>query len=487
MSSAPLPLHPAPIRFGTDGWRGVLGVDITVERLLRVAAAAAQELAHRAPADLDSRTVVIGYDRRFLAPELAEAITAAVRGSELEPLLTETPVPTPACSWAVVERRALGALVITASHNPSEWLGLKIKGPFGGSVEGDFTAAVERRLAAAGITPPIQGTINRFDGRQDHLEGLRQKLDLTALADGLRSMNLKVIVDPMHGSAAGCVSELLNSSADGLVEEIRSERDPLFGGHPPEPLAPYLTQLITAVQASHAAGTPAVGLVFDGDGDRIAAVDETGRFCSTQLLMPLLIDHLARARQLPGTVVKTVSGSDLMRLVAEGLGREVLELPVGFKYIAAEMLSGEVLIGGEESGGVGFGMHLPERDALFAAMLVLEALVEGGKPLGARLGDLQQRHGGASHYDRLDLRLADMEARRRLETLLADTPPEEVAGSPVQSVISTDGIKLRLGPSHWLMLRFSGTEPLLRLYCEAPDAARVNAVLSWARRFAEAA
>ena len=487
MSSAPLPLHPAPIRFGTDGWRGVLGVDITVERLLRVAAAAAQELAHRAPADLDSRTVVIGYDRRFLAPELAEAITAAVRGSELEPLLTETPVPTPACSWAVVERRALGALVITASHNPSEWLGLKIKGPFGGSVEGDFTAAVERRLAAAGITPPIQGTINRFDGRQDHLEGLRRKLDLTALTDGLRSMNLKVIVDPMHGSAAGCVSELLNGSADGLVEEIRSERDPLFGGHPPEPLAPYLTQLITAVQASHAAGTPAVGLVFDGDGDRIAAVDETGRFCSTQLLMPLLIDHLARARQLPGTVVKTVSGSDLMRLVAEDLGRDVLELPVGFKYIAAEMLAGEVLIGGEESGGVGFGMHLPERDALFAAMLVLEALVEGGKPLGARLDDLQQRHGGASHYDRLDLRLADMEARRRLETLLADAPPVEVAGSPVQSVISTDGIKLRLGPSHWLMLRFSGTEPLLRLYCEAPDAARVNAVLSWARRFAEAA
>ena len=487
MSSAPLPLHPAPIRFGTDGWRGVLGVDITVERLLRVAAAAAQELAHRAPADLDSRTVVIGYDRRFLAPELAEAITAAVRGSELEPLLTETPVPTPACSWAVVERRALGALVITASHNPSEWLGLKIKGPFGGSVEGDFTAAVERRLAAAGITPPIQGATNRFDGRQDHLEGLRRKLDLTALTDGLRSMNLKVIVDPMHGSAAGCVSELLNGSADGLVEEIRSERDPLFGGHPPEPLAPYLTQLITAVQASHAAGTPAVGLVFDGDGDRIAAVDETGRFCSTQLLMPLLIDHLARARQLPGTVVKTVSGSDLMRLVAEGLGREVLELPVGFKYIAAEMLAGEVLIGGEESGGVGFGMHLPERDALFAAMLVLEALVEGGKPLGARLDDLQQRHGGASHYDRLDLRLADMEARRRLETLLADAPPVEVAGSPVQSVISTDGIKLRLGPSHWLMLRFSGTEPLLRLYCEAPDAARVNAVLSWARRFAEAA
>ena len=487
MATAPLPLGPSPIKFGTDGWRGILGVDITVERLLPVAAAAAQELAHRAPADLDSRTVVIGYDRRFLAPELAEAIAAAVRGCELEPLLTSTPVPTPACSWAVVERRALGALVITASHNPPEWLGLKIKGPFGGSVEADFTAAVETRLAAGGITAPIPGSVARFDGRSEHLDGLRRKLELPALVQGLKAMNLKVIVDPMHGSAAGCVSDLLGDDAAGTVEEIRSDRNPLFGGNPPEPLAPYLSDLIAAVQASTAAGTPAVGLVFDGDGDRIAAVDENGRFCSTQLLMPLLIDHLARARQLPGTVVKTVSGSDLMRLVAEGQGREVLELAVGFKYIATEMLNGEVLIGGEESGGVGFGMHLPERDALFAAMLVLEALVEGGQPLGSRLNALQQQHGGASHYDRLDLRLADMEARRRLEALLASATPQEVAGAAVIEVINTDGIKLRMGASHWLMLRFSGTEPLLRLYCEAPDADRVAEVLAWAKTFAEAA
>ena len=487
MASSPLRLSPAPIKFGTDGWRGVLGVDITVERLLPVAAAAAQELAHRAPEGLSSRTVVIGFDRRFLAPELAEAIASAVRGCNLEPLLTSTPVPTPACSWAVVERKALGALVITASHNPPEWLGLKIKGPFGGSVEGDFTAAVERRLEAGGITAPIAATTKCFDGRGEHLEGLRRKLDLSALVTGLKAMNLRVIVDPMHGSAAGCVSDLLGPEASELVEEIRTNRDPLFGGHPPEPLAPYLSDLITAVQQSTATGTPAVGLVFDGDGDRIAAVDENGRFCSTQLLMPLLIDHLARARQLPGTVVKTVSGSDLMRLVAEAQGRDVLELAVGFKYIASEMLAGDVLIGGEESGGVGFGMHLPERDALFAAMLVLEALVEGGQPLGSRLDALQRQHGGASHYDRLDLRLQDMEARRRLETLLASSTPQEVAGVAVSGVDTTDGIKLRMGASHWLMLRFSGTEPLLRLYCEAPDPDRVGAVLAWAKRYAEAA
>jgi phosphomannomutase len=487
MASAPLPLEASPIVFGTDGWRGVLGVDITVERLLPVAAAAARELASSAPQDLSSREVVIGYDRRFLAPELAEAICSVVRGAGLQPLLSDSPTPTPASSWAVVERQALGALVITASHNPPEWLGLKIKGPFGGSVEGDFTQRVERRLAAGGLTLPETGEPQRFDAFGAYVAGLRAKVDTEALARGLARLGLRVIVDPMHGSAAGALSALLGADAvaSGVIREIRAERDPLFGGHPPEPLAPYLQELITAVRDSTAAGHPAMGIVFDGDGDRIAAVDEHGRFCSTQLLMPLFIDHLARARALPGAVVKTVSGSDLMALVAEGLGRQVIEMPVGFKYIAAEMLAGEVLVGGEESGGVGFGMHLPERDAPFAALLLIEALVEGGVPLGQRIDALQERCGGAAAYDRLDLRLADMAARSRLEQRLAEAPPQEVAGMPVQEVITTDGVKLRLGPNHWLMLRFSGTEPLLRLYCEAPTAERVAEVLGWARQLAE--
>jgi phosphomannomutase len=364
---------------------------------------------------------------------------------------------------------------------------LKIKGPFGGSVEGDFTQRVERRLAAGGITVPIAGPTERFDALGAYVAGLRAKVDTASLAAGLERLGLRVIVDPMHGSAAGVLPALLGEGAvaGGVIREIRAERDPLFGGHPPEPLAPYLEELISAVRRSTAEGKPAMGIVFDGDGDRIAAVDEIGRFCSTQLLMPLFIDHLARARALPGSVVKTVSGSDLMALVAEDLGRPVLEKPVGFKYIAAEMLAGEVLVGGEESGGVGFGMHLPERDAPFAALLLIEALVEGGVPLGARIDALQQRCGGAAAYDRLDLRLADMAARARLEARLAEAPPAQVAGLPVQEVIRTDGVKLRLGPSHWLMLRFSGTEPLLRLYCEAPSSERVAAVLAWARELAE--
>ena len=188
-----------------------------------------------------------------------------------------------------MERQALGALVITASHNPPEWLGLKIKGPFGGSVEGDFTAAVEQRLAAGALNVPVAGELERFDARSEHLEGLRRKLDLDAIRAGLKAMGLRVIVDPMHGSAAGCVQDLLGTDVDGLVSEIRGNRDPLFGGCPPEPLAPYLKELIAAIRACSQQGQPAVGLVFDGDGDRIAAVDEQGRFCSTQQLMPLLI------------------------------------------------------------------------------------------------------------------------------------------------------------------------------------------------------
>jgi len=346
---------------------------------------------------------------------------------------------------------------------------------------------VETRLEAGGITVPIPGDPQRFDALGTYVAGLQTKVNTAALAAGLERLGLTVIVDPMHGSAAGVLPALLGDGArsSGVIREIRANRDPLFGGNPPEPLAPYLQELITAVTASTAAGRPAMGIVFDGDGDRIAAVDERGRFCSTQLLMPLFIDHLARARQLPGCVIKTVSGSDLMQLVAEGLERQVLEKPVGFKYIAAEMLSGEVLVGGEESGGVGFGMHLPERDAPFAALLLIEALVEGGVPLGERIDALQQRCGGAAAYDRLDLRLPDMAARERLEAKLAAAPPSEVAGSPVLEVITTDGVKLRLGPSHWLMLRFSGTEPLLRLYCEAPSEARVAEVLGWARQLAE--
>ncbi len=479
MKKKKLNLTKEKISFGTDGWRGILGVDFTLERLLKVAAAAAQELAY--VKEKKNNKIIIGFDCRFLAEEMAEAVASAVRGVGLVPLLASSALPTPSCSWGIVEESALGALVITASHNPCEWLGLKIKGPFGGSVDSSFTDAVQKRLDAGGLSIPIEDVTERVDFRKQHLIGIREKFDIPLISNGLRKLGLKIFVDPMHGSAAGCMSELFGSNSNELIYEIRTKRDPCFGGNPPEPMKAYLSQLIEEVQDSCKAGQLSMGLVFDGDGDRIAAIDEKGRFCNTQLLMPVLIDHLARVRDMAGCVVKTVSGSDLMRLVAEDLGREVLEKPVGFKYIAEEMLSNEVLIGGEESGGVGFGHHLPERDALFTALLLLESIVADSKCLGERIDSLHGRF-GKSYFERIDLTLKDMKMRRELENFLKQKTPSSIGHKSVLEVISTDGIKLILDKSHWLMFRFSGTEPLLRIYCEAPSSAEVSSTLYYAKQ-----
>ncbi len=470
------------ISFGTDGWRGILGVDFTLERLLKVAAASAQELAYQK--EKKNNKIIIGYDRRFLAEEMAEAVASAVRGVDLVPLLASSSLPTPSCSWGIVEENALGAMVITASHNPCEWLGLKIKGPFGGSVDSYFTDSVQKRLDAGGISIPIEGETERIDFRKQHLLGIRKKFDIPLIAEGLRKLGVKIFVDPMHGSAAGCMSELFSSDGDGLIREIRTERDPCFGGNPPEPMKAYLTQLIKEVQDSIQNSPLSIGLVFDGDGDRIAAIDEKGRYCNTQLLMPVLIDHLARVRNMSGCVVKTVSGSDLMRLVAEDFGREVLEKPVGFKYIAEEMLSRKVLIGGEESGGVGFGHHLPERDALFTALLLMESIVAENKGLGEKIDSLHARY-GESYFERIDVTLRDMDMRRNLENFLKQETPSSIGHKSVLKVISIDGIKLVLDKSHWLMFRFSGTEPLLRIYCEAPSSAEVTSTLYYAKQLIE--
>ena len=485
MSLLPLPHFAGPIHFGTDGWRGVLGVDVTAKTVLQVAAAAAQELAATAPEGLNSQEVLIGFDRRFLAPELAELAAAAVQGCHLLPLLSAGPTPTPTMSWWVRQRRALGALVITASHNPPEWLGIKIKGPFGGSVEPEFTARVERRLRADSVIPPGRGPISRLDAWTPYLAALSQIVDCQMLGQRLQHLGWQVLVDPMHGAAAGGLPWLLGTP----VVEIRSQRDPLFGGHAPEPLSSNLQELTHRMQVATAAGQTVVGLAFDGDGDRLAAVDETGAFCSTQLLIPLLIDHLGRDATHAGVVVKTVSGSDLMTTVAEDCGRRVVETAVGFKHIAAVMRQEAVLLGGEESGGVGFGHHMPERDGLLAALLVLKALVAVEEPLGQRLAALQRRSGKQFHYDRLDLHLGDLATRTRLLTVLEQQPPQTVAGEPVTDVNYQDGIKLRLGKGlgHWLMLRFSGTEPLLRLYCEAPTMEQVRTTLAWAEAFVQAA
>ncbi len=470
----------SPIKFGTDGWRGLIALDFTFERLALVAPIAAQVLAE-VYGSTGSRTVIVGYDRRFLAEEFAQATATAVQAAGFEVQLTDTYAPTPVFSWIAKEQQALGALVITASHNPGGYSGLKIKGAFGGSVPQDVTQQVEARLAEK-LEPQGQGTIaSLHPWDSGYCAALRQKVDIGLIQTAIDQGKLTVFADVMHGAAAGGLERLLELP----IHELNSQRDPLFGGGAPEPLPRYLSQLFRVMRTHRRSDSGlAVGLVFDGDCDRIAAVDGQGNFLSSQILIPILIQHLATRRGFRGEVVKTISGSDLMPKVAALYGLPVFETPVGYKYIADRMGEAQVLLGGEESGGIGYGHHIPERDALLSALYLLEAIVQSGQDLGDSYRQLQAETHFFSEYDRIDLPLSGMEARARLLELLQSHPLTNVAGRAVVDCLTIDGYKFRLDDGSWLMIRFSGTEPVLRLYCEAATSAHVHEILQWAKDWA---
>lgn len=493
-----MPVAGNSIKFGTDGWRGVIGDDFTFERLALVAPIAAQVLLQTYGDAAGSRTVIVGHDRRFMAEEFARTAAEVVSAAGFDVLLSETYAPTPAFSWAAKQHNALGALVITASHNPGSYLGLKVKGAFGGSVSPEITRQIEALLATvaeaevARMIPPLDcrpssvakpGSIETFNPWPSYCEALRAKVDIAHIRSCITQGKLTVFVDVMHGAAAEGLTQLLGVP----VQEINSNRDPLFGGGAPEPLPRYLSYLFQLIQTHRqkdSAGL-AVGLVFDGDADRIAAVDGQGNFLSSQILIPILIEHLAVQRGFGGEVVKTVSGSDLIPRVAALYQLPVFETPVGFKYIADRMLESQVLLGGEESGGIGYGTHIPERDALLSALYLLEALAKSGMDLSDLYRQLQEQTGFSSAYDRIDLPLASMDVRSRLLEQLQNQPLKEIAGQPVVDCLTIDGYKFRLADNSWLMIRFSGTEPVLRLYCEAPSLEQVHHTLAWAKQWAE--
>lgn len=490
--SAPvsIPSASAPIQFGTDGWRGVIAADFTCDRLAQAAKAAAQVLQQTYGPNTQSRTILVGYDRRFLSEVFAQVTAAAIAAQGLEPLLAATYAPTPALSWAAHQRGALGALVITASHNPAYYSGLKIKGAFGGSVPPEVTQQVEAaidpqfQLAPQAATQPFP----TFDPWDDYCRALATKVDIVAIRAAIAAGRLQVFADVMHGAAAGGLARILGTE----IHELRGDRDPFFGGGAPEPLPRYLGTLLRQLRQwadTAPKGSVAIGLVFDGDGDRIAAVNGQGEFLSPQILIPILIDHLVTRQQLTGEVIKTISGSDLIPQVAQLHQLPVYETPIGYKYIADRMLARAaqqqpVLLGGEESGGIGYGTHVPERDALLSALYLLEACTQSGQDLSTLYDQLVTQTGLRSVYDRIDLPLASLEARARLLVQLQTDPPQVVAGQPVRSIQAIDGYKFCLGDGYWLLIRFSGTEPLLRLYCEAPSVAQVEATLSWAKEWA---
>lgn len=478
---SPASLTAKPIAFGTDGWRGVIAADFTFERVMQVAPLAALALS-QAYSDNPSRTIVVGYDRRFLSEEFAQAAAEAVSQAGFEVLFSEGYAPTPAFSWAAKQQNALGALVITASHNPGMYSGLKVKGGFGGSVPPEVTKKIEAMLAEGHQIQAEPAAIQTFDPWQSYCDVLRTKVDVSVIQSAIASGKLTVFADVMHGAAATGLSRLLGEG----VRELNSNRDPLFEGGAPEPLPRYLETLLQTIRTDYEQSPAAlrVGLVFDGDSDRIAAVDGQGNFLSSQVLIPILIEHLSVQRGYTGEVIKTISGSNLIPKVAELYGLPLHQTPIGYKYIADRMLEAQVLLGGEESGGIGYGHHIPERDALLSALYVLEAIVKSGQDLSTLYANLQQKTGYASTYDRIDLPLASMEVRSRLLNQLQTAPPSEIAGQPVTDCLSIDGYKFQLADQSWLLIRFSGTEPVLRLYSEALTDERVQQNLAWAKDWA---
>lgn len=478
-----MPVIASSIKFGTDGWRGVIGDEFTFERLALVAPVAAKVLYDTYYSTVGSRTIIVGYDRRFMAEDFALAVANSVTAVGFDVLLSDSYAPTPAFSWAAKQLNALGALVITASHNPGPYLGLKVKGYFGGSVSPEVTKNIEALLSVGVPTAATPGKLERFDPWPSYTQGLEVKVDITKIREAIASGKLAVFADVMHGAAASGLGRLLGDR----VHELNSNRDPLFGGGAPEPLPKYLLQLFETIR-NYREQNPSglsVGLVFDGDCDRIAAVDGNANFLSSQVLIPILIDHLTLRRNFTGEIVKTVSGSDLIPKVAALHNLSIFETAVGYKYIADRMLAAPVLLGGEESGGIGYGSHIPERDALLSALYVLEAIVESGLDLGDYYRQLQQKTGFTSAYDRIDLPLANMDVRARLLQQLQTQPLTEIAGKAVIDCNTIDGYKFRLADNSWLMIRFSGTEPVLRLYCEASTLEEVHKTLAWANEWAE--
>jgi phosphomannomutase len=451
------------IRFGTDGWRGVIADDFTEANAAAVVQAAAVTWAEDA-GDL-ARPLVVGYDTRFNSRPVARLAADILAANGWRVLLADRPVPTPVVSYSVTVHGAAGGLVVTASHNPARFNGIKLKGPFGGSATPEFTSRVE---AALGRTPPRHGPagggrVETVDLLPDYLARLWSRL----AADRRPARPLRIVGDALHGATDELLRALV-PAAWGEVRTLHGTPDPLFGGLHPEPIPPHLDELAAEVRAS---GSD-LGLAMDGDGDRLGAVTGDGRYVTPHEVLSLLVRHLVRVRGWRGDVAKGFAmGVQVDRLCAR-LGLTLHVTPIGFKHIAGLMRTRDILIGGEESGGMGFRDHLPERDGLLSALLVLEAVVASGGSLAALLRDLEAEAGVAA-YRRRDYALSPDQGRALVAALDA-APPERIGARPVTRCETLDGRKFWLGDGAWVLIRPSGTEPVLRVYVEAETAADVD-------------
>jgi alpha-D-glucose phosphate-specific phosphoglucomutase len=464
----------SPIKFGTDGWRGVIAEDFTFDNVRLCAQAVAEYIKQER---LDRPALVIGYDTRFASEDFAAAAAEVLAGNDIRVHLCLKPVPTPVVSYTVPATRSAGAIVITASHNPASWNGFKYKSQDGASAPDRITHRIERNIASLvhrgtdvkrlSLDRAVKkGIVDYLDPSRAYFEHVNQLVNI----EELRRRKLNVLVDPMYGAGIGYFKEALQHG-NMRITEINAERNPSFPQIQPEPIAKNLTGLSRLVVEQKAD----VGLATDGDADRIGIVDEKGRFLTQHQVFALLCLYLLEVRGERGPMVRTLTSTMTLSRLGKLFDVPVYETPVGFKYVAPVMTKKDAIIGGEESGGYGFRGHVPERDAVLAGLYFLDFMART-KKTPSRLLDYLYSKVGPHYYDRRDFHISAAK-RRAILQLLASDPPEKLAGSKVTRVDTIDGLRLFLGDESWLLIRLSGTEPLVRIYAEAESTERARELL----------
>jgi phosphomannomutase len=464
------------IKFGTDGWRGVIADDYTFENVRRVSSAiAAYVLKYE-----DARAgVIVGYDTRFGSPRFARLVAEVVAKAGIPVKLAHDYTPTPAVSLAVKQQHAAGGVMVTSSHNPWNWNGVKFKGKFGGSATPAIMKKIEDELDGALASASQAAPIEEVDLKQSHIEAMCKFADLELIAKS----GFKFAVDSMYGSGRGVLTDIFRKWDIPHVA-IRQEVNPLFPGVNPEPIEPHVELLRKSVlkEKCHA------GLATDGDADRIGAIAEDGSFVDSHKCFAVLTRWLLERKKWPGDVVRAFNTTGMVDRIAAKYGRKLHECPIGFKYIADLMMDHEILIGGEESGGIGYSRYLPERDGILNALLLANVMAEEKKPLGELVSDLQHEF-GSHYYGRRDLHIAESVKRDAIVRARADST-KQLGSYKIVKKENMDGVKLfldvaapRNGAVPWVLFRASGTEPLLRVYAEAASPDLVTEVLEQAKSF----
>jgi alpha-D-glucose phosphate-specific phosphoglucomutase len=463
------------IHFGTDGWRAVISEDFTFDNVRRVAQAIAEYFIEAGGTGVQT---VVGFDTRFLSDRYAVEVARVLAGNNLIVHLANADAPTPAISFAVKEKGAIGGVMITASHNPPRYNGIKLKAANGGSALAEDTKRVEVILDKGSPfslniadleTAVAEGHIVSFDPAPAYEDHLRTLIDRNLIS----ARPGKVVIDPMYGAGRDYIRDFLVGTG-WQATQIRHDMNPGFGGIHPEPILPHLNALVDAVKVSGGA----FGVATDGDADRTGAVDEDGNFVSPHVIFALALRYLVEQRGLRGSVVKTVSTTLMIDRICRAYQLPLHETPVGFNHIADLMMKDDVLIGGEESGGISIRGHIPEGDGVLMGLLLLEIVAHAGAPLKELIADLQQRY-GPHHYARKDLPLARPVAKKDMVKRLTEEAPGSIGGVNVREVRSNDGVKYLLDDDSWLLIRPSGTEPVLRVYAESPSPTLVAELIGY--------